>query len=223
MAINTELFPLKNIHIALFFSSSANFKPLKLASSLDEKMQSLFDVEPMILPIPADAPAELPRISINKDGIGSIGVSFVRADLSLEQGEDSCLEDVLLNIRTFIDCIMESGAQVARVGFVHRFALPPDITTASLKERYIKENKFNDVNEMNMSWLRRWETSTLDEVLTVNRMVSVICDRANKLLIVDNNTIPECIYQLTPDLIFKFIKECGDQIDGDFERIVEWE
>ena len=94
-----------------------------------------------------------------------------------------------------------------------------------LKKRYVCNNKMEDVFEINISWARHWSSDKIlpDKNVQMNNLVRFIWDKFNKLVLIDNNTVAEETYPLTPDAVSTFIKECGEKIVNGFDAVTEWD
>ena len=73
------------IQVAFFFTEESNISILKIAAAIQEAFKAMFPTEPQILPLPQDAPPEVPRCIFQKpDGSATLTVSPIRMDLMQE-------------------------------------------------------------------------------------------------------------------------------------------
>jgi hypothetical protein len=86
--------------LTVLFGNISLSDRIGVAQSLNKATEGLFDGEPTVLPIPGDAPSEIPRIMLgDKDNVCRCHISPRRIEFSLEskKGENKKLEEVQSN------------------------------------------------------------------------------------------------------------------------------
>lgn len=161
------------------------FNKVNIASVIMSKVNFL-DGEPTVLPLPDDAPAEIPRIVLKANN-NTCQISLRRVDFIKEfQGEE--ISDILLDFITASKALSEVllndlGFVINRIGFVVSGYLEAD-TSAFVKEYYIKET-MSKANGFDLGFHFNLEISNTN----FNKWVRVN-NRENILnFIVDYNTL----------------------------------
>jgi hypothetical protein len=217
--INLEFVRLQTV----FFLSSLDFSSkLKLALTLTEILEDLFDTEPTILPVPDNFPQEIPRLVLkSKDKIWTYQVSFNRFelvfDLPPEKYGTGEFEDVLgIHAQTGLN-IWESlqtdyKASGHRIGVVTGFASLGDNLVDVLRSRFVQPSSAPEPHELQLHALHKLPIDNLN----INRWVRCFAGparpdkfEANNLLRVevDINSVPEETFDLTSDNIQRFFDQ----------------
>jgi hypothetical protein len=142
---------LAKLHLALFYSGINLNNKLQIANQIIEK-NSEFDGEPLILPVPDDAPSEVPRIILkNSDESIQIIISKIRTDFSIKQDTDftdfSTIADKYIKIIDNINKII--NPTLTRLGLVVEILDHKENVINYISETYLKEKKENE--EINLS------------------------------------------------------------------------
>ena len=125
-------FFISSVNCAIFFGHPVLIdKKLKfnLIQRVSETCGELLDGEPTILPIPLDAPMEIPRLQLNsKDDSFSWGISMLRSDLRFnDKGEPNKkiadISEILFKnlYEIIILYTQEFNLGIRRVGFVANY------------------------------------------------------------------------------------------------------
>ena len=117
---------LNKLHGVLYLKSLDLSNPSSLAFYLKEDKNLPFDGPEAVIPIPADAPLEIPRIILrSKDGVFVCNISVNRVDLFFnETKEQSGLnpDDIIKKIKAYLKTISTSLKKDFNAKF-HRIAL----------------------------------------------------------------------------------------------------
>lgn len=227
----TMQFFAQGILVALFGDISLSDR-IGVAQSLNKATKNLFSGEQTILPIPDDAPPEIPRVILgSKDKIFSCHVSPRRLEFSLEQkkGENKRLKEVqdeflsqLANIAHVVK--KELGVKVERIGIVVNSAMFPEEPSVDfLTKKFLRSGTIMDPRELNLNFLHKFTLGGFK----VNRWHRFRClspegketlEAANALLITtDVNTILEIKYDFSVEQISVFCPQVFTFMESDLE------
>ena len=158
---------------AVLFARYDLTNKIEVANSLNQRVKHIFDGEPVLLPIPADAPAEIPRIILtSKDRRYANNVAVDRLVLSYtEQGKpekelNDLREDYLKIIRDISEVVkVEWKADVFRLGFIVTFLASPSDPVELIMSTFIHEGAMETPRQLAVHVL---DKMTWDE-LEINR------------------------------------------------------
>ena len=204
---------------------------LGLASSLLEPMKCIFDGEPMLLPIPDDAPAEIPRIILtSKDGKFKCNVSKQYVELVyIEDTPAKALQELreqLLKALGDITRVMKNkfSGSIYRLGLVTRLVVFHDTPIELIKEKYIKPGAIDSPRSLELHILNRMDWDTL----MVNRWYRILAcprrktDEGDKeiSIVCDINTIPEKKYDFNVESLVAFYDKASRYIMDNVETLI---
>ncbi|EOS68577.1 hypothetical protein C818_03384 [Lachnospiraceae bacterium MD308] len=172
------------IQMAYFFREKSPIRTFGLISSLYAQLKDVFKTEPQSLPIPDEAPEDVPRCIWN-DVNTSLTFNKVRLDFTFNIPSKFNWKQLLTEFNKKITvAIDEQEIIIDRVGLVSEL-MSADSLHELLKE-YIQINKFNDAGEANISWLESIESYNVWTYFTINESKDI-----NKIVF-DINSLPEC-------------------------------
>lgn len=218
-------FLLRSFQAAIFGAVDIR-DPLEVAHHVRSATSDLFDGEPLVLPLPSDAPSEIPRIVLkSKDERYSCNVSGVRLDLFYREKNptrkwidlrNEYFQHLLAISHTLVKTLR---ATVTRLGSVADFEVPIDTSPSlTLRRAYLKEGILPGEHEIELGILHRqsWET------IEINRWVRLRGKEGESRLrvVVDINTIPEKKYDFNVDSIESFYNYISNFFIADLEKIV---
>jgi|GEM_PF-1592395 len=145
-------FKIKKIQFALF---PKNFNPVdksKIAQDIKIQTNNIFDGEDTILPLPIDAPFEIPRIILkSKSGNLSCNISLSRIDFFRNTNSEDKLSDIKDELIKTISQISSyfidnSSVLIGRMGFVvdFNFNTGEDGGIKFLKRNLLKEGSYHE-------------------------------------------------------------------------------
>ena len=152
---------------ALFSNMIVVENKMDYASKLLLSDNNLFDVEPTILPIPNDAPIDLPRVILkSKNGDFVCNTSLSRVDLfyNVKKDPECDLRNVkskffplLINTINFLNDSYK--IKINRIGLVSSFVLElSDSSNKYILQKYLNENGLiSDTSEIQLNVLNRLE------------------------------------------------------------------
>ena len=200
--------------------------PLEVGHQVRSATGDLLDGEPLVLPLPSDAPSEIPRIVLkSKDERYSCNVSGVRLDLFYREKNptrkwidlrDEYLQYLLGISHTLVETLR---ATITRLGSIAEFVVPINTSPSLILRRaYLKEGILPGDREIQLGVLHRqsWET------IEINRWVRLTGKEGESALrvVVDINTIPEKKYDFDVDGIGSFYNRASSFFIVDLEKIV---
>lgn len=171
------------VQMVYFFREKNVIRTFGLISSLYTQFKDIFKTEPQSLPIPEDAPTDIPRCVWN-DVNTSLTFSKERLNFTFNIPSKFNWEQLLdeFNNKIMV-AIDEQEIIIDRVGLVSEL-MSTDSLHDILKE-YVQISKFNDAREANISWLENAESYNVWTYFTINESQDI-----NKIVF-DINSLPE--------------------------------
>lgn len=209
---------LEQVTTVLFFGELYTNNSLKIASKIQEEI-SMFDGEPYVLPV-KDAPPEIPRIILQNDNESiKLEISFQRATLIVSGDDEKKFEttnNILISLVKLI--YNEFNWKLKRLG---RYASKKIKITGSaiqfLKDNYLKEEKFEQTEQLNLNWLQKeiFIDQNVNLWTKINTPEGI--ERKEFRVTVDLNLIEDEDRELTEDFCDKFFKKSVKKINEQFE------
>lgn len=154
---------------AVFFKNKHD-RPDELWYGFSKKFEGIIDRMPVIMPLPEDAPEELPVVSFTSaNGIFTINVSRMRADLIINlEGKAPLEEAYIRGICKDFAQEMSILTSVKRTGIVGRFVVLEEHNVERINEKYFS-NRFNDAVELSLRVNNRtaYEGLSLNDILDI--------------------------------------------------------
>ncbi len=226
-----------SIQGVLFVNSLDLTDKLKIAQALSGLQNLTLDDNPAILPIPADAPMELPRIILrSNDGLFSLSISPMRIDLTYasktnEDGfpiEDSTIEGKFSIILGEIAEVLinKLSASIPRIALVVNVVV--SLTESSkdfLFKKFIKDDVLESPYEMQLNFLMKKEIDKykVNQWLRINtlRNQKNLDDDSALLFILDTNSVQEVNYNYDKTLVKNFVKQLFALSEKEINRYVK--
>lgn len=218
-------FLLRSLQAAIFGTIDIR-DPLEVGHHVRSATGDLLDGEPLVLPLPPDAPLEIPRIVLkSKDERYSCNVSGVRLDLFYRDKDpsrkwvdlrDEYLQYLVATSHTLVETLQ---ATITRLGSVAEFEVPIEISPSlAMRRAYLKEGILPGEHEIQLGVLLRQSWQPIE----INRWVRLIGKEGESALrvVVDINTIPEKKYNFDIDGIESFYNRVSSFFIADLEKIV---
>lgn len=172
------------VQMAYFFSEKNEIRAFGLISSLYNQLKDVFRTEPQSIPIPNDAPVDMPRCVWN-DVNTSLTFSKIRLDFIFNVPSKYSWEQLFNEFNKKIAMALdECEVIVDRVGLISE-VMSTDNLHELLKE-YVNIEKFNDSSEANISWLENFGSYNVWTYFIINELKN-----ENKIVF-DINTLPDC-------------------------------
>ena len=216
------------------FLSTLNLKPiLDLAKTIQDTSNGLLDIDPIVLPVPSDAPAEIPRIILkgaHERWVYQVCASRLDFVFQLPQSELGKAEfgtiirqqaDVSAAIWGAISAKFNASGN--RIGIVSTFLSVTDSAVRSLRSRFLPSSTAPEPHELQLHALHR---IALGDVL-VNRWTRCIAGQAQSAnppqesmrIEIDVNTLPEHVFAVTPSGILKFTEGATELVLNTMESL----
>jgi len=201
---------------SVFYASLNLQNKLELASILHNETKIVFDGESIILPVPDDAPSEIPRIILtSKDNehkcqISKERVEFIYSNEANPDREVSELREQFLVTLGDIAKVVKSSwkAEVYRLGFVFNSVSHYKAPVEIIKTKFIREGVLNHPRRLEVFVLDRmtWDNLKINRGYRVSTLIKHEGKEERKLLSVnfDINTIPEEKYSFDTESIVAF-------------------
>ena len=194
------------VQMAYFFREKSEIRAFGLISSLYNQLKDVFKTEPQSIPIPDDAPDDVPRCVWN-DVNTSLTFNKLRLDFSFNIPSRFNWEQLL---HEFNDKITKAfdGCEVIidRVGLVSELMSFDNLH--NLLNEYVKIDKFNGASEVNMSWLENIDLYNVWTYIIINE------SKNENKIIFDINSLPDSKLSEQGVLGKEAISRCAEKLKG---------
>lgn len=172
------------VQMAYFFSEKSETRAFGLMSSLYNQLKEDFKTEPQSMPIPDDAPGDVPRCFWN-DVNTSLTFSKERLDFTFNVPSKHNWEQLYNDFNEKLTKALDGcGVIIDRVGLVTEVMSTDNLH--DLLREHINIEKFNDAGEANISWLESVDSCNVWTYIIINESKD-----ENKLMF-DINSLPDC-------------------------------
>lgn len=229
---------LDSLQTVIFVSSLDFTDKLDIAQNLKKIKSINIGGEPAVIPLPNDAPLEIPRIMLKSiDQSYSINASPSRIDVIFKNKKYDkdgiptiSAKDISLNLINSTKEIAEIlknkyHAIINRVALITRILIKMDSSSKDyLKKAFLA--KLSEIPyEINMAFLYRqdlgvYKVNKWKRFETLRSLKNIKDDTALSFAI-DINTLGEINYKFTPDSIEDFIKKASVNIDKDIKKDID--
>jgi hypothetical protein len=190
---------IKKIQTAVFTRSLDfaidGYNKATFLEELGKELGDIFDGEPVFIPIPNNAPPEIPRIILNsKNNSFSCNISLLRTDLLLNMdnnigvgGRDPFIsqKENLLRVVSFLK---NKNSVINRIGFVVNVEYSSPDSVEFVKKEFVKEGKLENSKEL----LIRYNKASLLDDIKMNNLIAISGKKENVIMVqIDINTAPE--------------------------------
>lgn len=203
----------------------------KTASSLNDILSNILDSDPMILPLPDDAPPEIPRIQLkSKDGHYELKIANNRIDFMFRYREDEQettfpvpdLYEKFNRINQYFG--EELKTQFTRSAMITQYVIELEKFPGAehLLSKYIQEEApLKTPYEFELHSLRKESIAGFNvNKWTRIRSARKITDPENNkfiLFLIDINTLPEEEYEFNQEALQKFLDESSKVVNNTIE------
>lgn len=221
---------LDQVQLVLFSPGIIIVDKLKMANDLNNNLSGLFDGEPVILPLPDEAPPEISRIQItSKDGRNNLSIAKSRLDFVFRYREEDqkqvfpipgLFEKFLAIFKYFKE---EVHALITRTAVVTEWIINLDENAAAeiMLLKYmradtliIKPNRL-EIHYLNKESVAGYEVNKWTRIKSAQE---ISAPKPNKLIFhMDINTVIEKSYDIAYPSLDKFLKECSQVMTSDLE------
>lgn len=212
---------LRGLQTGLFLRSIDMSKKLKLAEDVISASANLLDADPVLLPIPEDAPPEFPRLMFrNEAGTVSLNLSLSRADFVMRYKPDppafsnqEIFEQYISSLISIVRPIVDNyKASLKRIGFILDLFSPlQKSSNVLIKDTFLRGDYFDNAHVIELNTLHRLELVHFQ----ANRWLRLKSSRSKSdprddlaiQILLDMNTVPEEIYDIGIAEIEGFCRE----------------
>lgn len=194
------------VQMAYFFTEKSEIRAFGLISSLYNQLKDVFKTEPQSIPIPDDAPTDVPRCVWN-DINTSLIFNKLRLDFSFNIPSRNNWEQLLVTFNDKINkAFDECEVIIDRVGLVTELMSTDNLH--NLLNEYIKIEKFNGASEANISWLENIDLYNVWTHIIINE------SKNENKIIFDINSLPDCKLSEQGILGKDAISKCAEKLKG---------
>lgn len=200
------------VQMAYFFREKSEIRAFGLISSLYDQLKDVFTTEPQSIPIPEDAPEDVPRCVWN-DVNTSLTFSKIRLDFTFNIPSKLNWKELFVAFNEkIVLAINKCGIKIDRVGLVAE-VMSFDNLHDLLKE-HIHIEKFNDAKQANISWFENIESYNVWTYFFINELKN-----ENKIVF-DINSLPEC--KLSEQRVSgkESMNECAEKLEGKMSDVL---
>lgn len=194
------------VQMVYFFREKSEIRAFGLISSLYNQLKDVFKTEPQSIPIPDDAPADVPRCVWN-DINTSLTFNKLRLDFSFNIPSKYNWEQLL---HEFNDKITKAfdGCEVIidRVGLVSELMSIDNLH--NILNEFVNIEKFNGSSEANISWLENIDSYNVWTYIIINELKN-----ENKIIF-DINSLPDCKLSEQGVLAKDAMNKCAEKLKG---------
>lgn len=195
-------YSIRQLQSAIFIASIDAGTRLEIAAALGKEIDELVGVDPVLIPLPENAPAELPHIVMSNDETGlQFQYAPARTDLIFNFEKPAPLEELAerlsetSSITTRVWSLLQSqfAARSRRLGLVCTFMAGAEDAASLITGRYLKGSYGKGSAEAQIHYLHK----SSEGPFSVNRWVRLRSQPKSDegedsiFLMVDVNTIPE--------------------------------
>ena len=194
------------VQMAYFFREKSEIRAFGLISSLYNQLKDVFKTEPQSIPIPDDAPDDVPRCVWN-DVNTSLTFNKLRLDFSFNIPSRFNWEQLLVRFNDKItNAFDECDVIIDRVGLVSELMSFDNLH--NLLNEYVKIDKFNGASEVNMSWLENIDLYNVWTYIIINE------SKNENKIIFDINSWPDSKLSEQGVLGKEAISRCAEKLKG---------
>ena len=194
------------VQMAYFFKEKSEIRAFGLISSLYNQLKDVFKTEPQSIPIPDDAPADVPRCVWN-DINTSLTFNKLRLDFSFNIPSRFNWEHLLVRFNDKITKAFD-GCEVIidRVGLVSELMSIDNLH--NILNEFVNIEKFNGSSEANISWLENIDSYNVWTYIIINELKN-----ENKIIF-DINSLPDCKLSEQGVLAKDAMNKCAEKLKG---------
>jgi hypothetical protein len=154
------------LQLALFFENPIS-RPDNLMGPINSDMGNLFDAMPQIIPIPMEAPLDIPRVQLRSENnqyncnIAGSRIDFIlNGNNTDEVNWPDITKDFIAKVNLFTKSVL-NNEKVTRFGLIGNFFMPDKSSSASVTRKYLKID-LNSAEEINLRFNKRGASHGLD-------------------------------------------------------------
>lgn len=209
------------MQVAFFFEEGSDFSILDFAGEIKELYKAMFPDDPQILPLPADAPPEVPQcIFQKKDGSARLSFSQIRIDfnagLKTGIGWKNNYETI---IYTFVQICKKFNVSVRRIGLVIQTSADTQFETEV--NNLVNYSSFKQSEEKSIFWVDKTMLNGNVQINIVNN-IQINHNNLDKKSIVtlDVNTSNESSLSCTHNELLKIGSRLLSELEERLENVL---
>lgn len=226
---------METLQLVIFTNSLDLSNKLELAQELRNVKSIKLLGEPTILPLPDDAPLEVPRIMLKSDGGNfSVNISPVRTDVifqttqttkeGLPQAKLESIQDKIAKVASEVFLILTGkfSAKVNRLSTIAKLVIKLDISSKKYLETILLRKMKQAPFDIRLSFLFKekladFQINKWHHYQTLRNKKNPKDDKALGLSF-DINTLPEIDYKFSKEKALKFYKQSFTLIQEEMKK-----
>lgn len=208
------------VQVAVFFDDNVTIDIFRLAADIRDEYKSLFINMPQTIPLPEDAPREVPRCIFQKpDQSAALTISLARMDYKagLKQGVD-WKNHMGVVVASFIRICELNKISIGRIGLI--VETQGDEELIEKLSGKINVDEFNSCREKNISWVN--QKNILNNV-KINVFTNIQINLENLSMpvyvTIDANTHGQSYLEKNTDTLLKVSGCLFDEIEGKLNEL----
>lgn len=184
------------LQVAFFFPQNTNFSIVKFAGIIQEEFQAMFKNEPTIMPLPDDAPKEIPRCVFKNDSGAELSFGMSRMDFKTTI-KDAELWKNNMEVMAYIFSKLCRNFEIGieRIGCVVQ--ANPNKECIEEISKYVDIPNFQNSNEKMINWVDKNEIDGVKINSVINIRINENDIKFPHIVVIDVNTQKE--YPLSQD------------------------
>lgn len=201
------------LQVAFFFPSNANFSIVKFAGIIQEEFQAMFKNEPTIMPLPDDAPKEIPRCVFKNDNGAELSFGMSRMDFKTTIKEaESWKNSMEVMAYNFSKLCRTFRIGIDRIGCVVQ--ANPNRECIEEISKYVDISDFKNSNEKMINWVDKKEIDgvKINDVINIKTNENDV--KFPHIVVIDVNTQKECPLSQNEIELKKAVNVILDEIEA---------
>lgn len=200
------------VQMVYFFKENSEIRAFGLISSLYNQLKDVFKTEPQSIPIPDNAPADVPRCVWN-DINTSLTFNKLRLDFSFNIPTKYNWEQLLDEFNNKItEAFDECEVTVDRVGLISELMSVDNLH--DVLNECVNIEKFKDAGEANISWLEKIDSYNVWTYISINE-----AKNENKIIF-DINSLPDCKLSEQGIVAKEAMNKCATKLKGKMKNVL---
>lgn len=208
------------LQLALFFSDRLEIRPDKISHELNEESGNLFDADPMILPIPDDAPSGISIVQLKSKAQTFTNGPTYQCNISKKRSDFLYLvpkEKMNIDFPSQITKEKEKLqkyfsffrrlCRIERVGYITEFFLLKQDGSAYIRDKFLHTKyESSDFSQLTIRFNNKKETGQfkLNNITKLEPAILLIENSSGIRIERDINTVPEISYNFNDQLFQNF-------------------
>lgn len=205
-------------------------KKVQLAADLSNQLADLLDDEPVILPVPDDAPPDIPRIILkSKNGRYSVNIKLNNVSFKYtEKGKpanelQAIREEFLQNFSDFTEILIKLGVieTASRLGSVTEFLVFTQDPIDVIKRNFLRPEELEELSQIDLGLLTKttWDDVQINRWHRFTTRTGETAQGSEPYIIfaIDINTKADIEYKFSHEAIVGFYSRVYTDIEKDLK------